>query len=320
MATSNRPRAGTLPGPDADPLPPWPGQEVQLGGQWVFVRRAGRAGREPALFVHGLGGASSNWTDLMALLAPRTDGRAIDLPGFGLSPPPSDGHYPLSVHVRAVEQYIRHWNAGPVHLFGNSLGGAVSTRLAAERPDLVKTLTLVSPALPHLRARTRLDSRMPLMLVPGIGRLMQSRMAGMAPATRVASTFDLVYADPSRVHPLRRQQAEAEVMRRAGLDYVPAAFAGSLRGLVRAWLDRGPANLWRQAAAVNAPVLVIWGREDRLVDVAIAEKAHARLRDSRLVILAGVGHAAQMEAPLQTAAAVIEFLDDVAAGRPARQP
>ena len=41
----------------------------------------------------------------------------------------------------------------PVHLIGNSLGGAVSTRVAARRPDLVRTLTLISPALPDLRPR-----------------------------------------------------------------------------------------------------------------------------------------------------------------------
>ena len=56
----------------------------------------------------------------------------------------------------------------PVHLAGNSLGGAVCVRLAARRPDLVRTLTLISPALPDLRPRV-LPMRVALLCTPGVG-------------------------------------------------------------------------------------------------------------------------------------------------------
>ena len=83
------PGAGTgsaqLPPPLDPPLAPWPGEQVQVGGRTLFVRRAGAAGAEPAVFVHGLGGASTNWTDLMFLLRGRYDCWAPDLPGFGRS-------------------------------------------------------------------------------------------------------------------------------------------------------------------------------------------------------------------------------------------
>src|SRR5215210_9515573 len=58
------------------------------------------APRERALYVHGLGGASTNWTDLAALLAVRFDGYALDLPGFGRSAPPP--RYSMQRHVQAV--------------------------------------------------------------------------------------------------------------------------------------------------------------------------------------------------------------------------
>lgn len=102
------------------------------------------------LFVHGLGGSAANWTALMARLGGDLDGEAVDLPGFGESAPPADGDLGLSGHVRAVTGYLEASGRGPVHLFGNSLGGAVAVRLAALRPDLVRSLTLVSPALPEL--------------------------------------------------------------------------------------------------------------------------------------------------------------------------
>ena len=84
-----------------DPIPLWPGELVPIEGGEVFVRAApASAGAEPALFVHGLGGASPNWTDLMDLLrqpagtgqaGPELACEALDLPGFGYSPPPADG-------------------------------------------------------------------------------------------------------------------------------------------------------------------------------------------------------------------------------------
>ena len=58
--------------PPVDPsIPPWPGRRVTVGGTELFVRTTPGPGTEPALYVHGLGGASTNWTDYAALLATR---------------------------------------------------------------------------------------------------------------------------------------------------------------------------------------------------------------------------------------------------------
>ena len=124
--------------------------------------------------VHGLGGAATNWTDVMALLRDRVEAVAPDLPGFGWSPPPPDDDYSLRAHVRAVTELIEAGGTGPVHLLGNSLGGTVSTVLAATRPDLVRTLTLVSPALPVLRPRVS-NVHLPALAVPWAGQRLARR-------------------------------------------------------------------------------------------------------------------------------------------------
>jgi pimeloyl-ACP methyl ester carboxylesterase len=157
--------------------PAWPGGQV---GD-LFVRR-GPGGQEPGLFVHGLGGSATNWTDLMGLLEGVVDGEAVDLPGFGWSPPARRST--VGAHARAVIAHLERRGRGPVHLFGNSLGGAVSTRVAADRPDLVRTLTLVSPALPNLRRTRGSDPRLPLLLVPGLARLAERRLAARTPEQR----------------------------------------------------------------------------------------------------------------------------------------
>src|SRR5688572_20665380 len=95
-----------LPAPGEPPIPAWPGDDVDLGRQTLYVRRAGTPDADPAVFVHGLGGSSTNWTDLMALLADRVDAHAPDLPGFGRSGPSPDGRYGLDTHARAVVGYV----------------------------------------------------------------------------------------------------------------------------------------------------------------------------------------------------------------------
>ena len=296
-------------------VPPWPGE--QRGD--VFVRTGPVGGHEPALMVHGLGGSANNWTDLVALLAARVDSEAMDLPGFGHSPPPpSTEGYRLGAHARAVVRRIEERGAGPVHLFGNSLGGAVCTLVAAKRPDLVRTLTLVSPALPDLRPQRGGDPRMPLLLLAGLDVLARRQLARTSPEQRARGVVAMCFADPSRVSAQRIAESVAEVRRRSGLAHDGDAFTRSLRGLVGSYLARGPRAIWRQAATIQAPTLLVWGVHDRLVSVSLAPRAADTVPDARLLVLDDCGHVAQMERPDLVARAVLAMLDEVAA-RPDRR-
>ena len=154
-------------------------------------RPAGRgdAPRERALYVHGLGGASTNWTDLAALLAVRFDGWALDLPGFGRSRPPAARALLDPRARRGGDRRPRARRRSgpatppgePVHLLGNSLGGLVSVLVAARRPDLVASLTLISPAMPVYRVPPAFSRALLLLLLPGVPTLADRRMAGIAP-------------------------------------------------------------------------------------------------------------------------------------------
>lgn len=291
-------------------MPSWPGSLVRVGPYELFVRRAVNDGAPPAVFVHGLGGSATNWTDLMALLAHRVDGHAPDLPGFGASPPPPDGRYSLDTHARAVVAYIRSLGQGPVHLFGNSLGGAVATRVAAEQPELVRSLTLVSPALPQYRLRRTSEPRLALLLMPGASRLVARERARARAESVVRSVLALCMVDPSAVPAERVAEAAAEVERRRALPWANVSLAASLRGLVRSYLEPGPRNLWSQLGAVAAPTLVVWGDRDRLVPAALGPVAVRRLRRGRLVAIPDAGHVAQMEHPALVAAEVERLLDE----------
>ncbi|GAA5192935.1 alpha/beta hydrolase [Rugosimonospora acidiphila] len=276
-------------------------------------------GAEPAVFVHGLGGSSANWTDLAGLLAHRLDGQALDLPGFGRSDPARS--YSVAAFADRVAQVIEHEGRGPVHLFGNSLGGAVVVRVAALRPDLVRTLTLISPAMPFLDARRSAHGRMlPLLLIPRADRLAAKRLATIPPDRLARQILEVCFADPGRIAEQRMAEAIDEARLRYDVPWYLDAYVRTLRSLVatflRAYLPGGH-SLWRLAARITAPTLVIGGDSDRLVDVRVAEQAARTIPDSRLLMLAGVGHVAQMEVPDLVARSVIALLDEVRTSRAA---
>ncbi|WP_420035446.1 alpha/beta fold hydrolase [Streptomyces sp. cg28] len=286
-------------------------RSVGLPGVTLTVRsRPGtREGLPPALYVHGLGGSSQNWSALMQHLEDVVDGAAVDLPGFGDSPPPDDGNYSVSGHARAVIRYLDAERRGPVHLFGNSLGGAVATRVAAVRPDLVRTLTLVSPALPEIRVqRTALPTG--LLAVPGVAALFTRLTKEWTAEQRVSGVTALCYGDPGRVTEEGFRAAVEEMERRLALPYFWDAMARSARGIVNAYTLGGQHNLWRQAGRVLAPTLLVYGGRDQLVSYRMAARAARTFPESRLLTLPDAGHVAMMEYPDTVATAFQELLAD----------
>jgi pimeloyl-ACP methyl ester carboxylesterase len=332
VAMSDAPLSATPLRRVAPVLPPWPGEVLPVRGGEVFVRHTpwsgpvdpadGEAPRERALYVHGLGGASTNWTDLAGLLAVRFEGWALDLPGFGRTRPPLRGRYSIRGHVEAVIDVLEHivqrpgHAAGePVHLLGNSLGGLVSVLVASRRPDLVSSLTLISPAMPVYRVPPAFSRALVLLLLPGVPTLAERRMAGIAPEAHVRQMIRMCFGDPKQVPRQRVEQAVAEMRERADQPWADRALTRSMRGLITSYLRVGRANAWRAARALRPPTLVLWGSRDKLVDPVLAPRLAAAVPDSRLLVLEGVGHVAMLEAPEPTARAVLGMVEELDARR-----
>ncbi len=302
------------------PVAPWPGRSVSVHGATTYVRDTPglSSDAEPALYVHGLGGSSQNWTDVAGLLSYRLDGQAIDLPGFGRSDPAR--RYTIDALAARVVAWIEAAGRGPVHLVGNSLGGAISVTVAAQRPDLVRTLTLISPALPFLDPRRSAQGRLiPLLAVPRVERFAARRMASVDPATLTRQVLEACFGDPTRIEPQRLAEAIEEAQRRDEVPWYVDAYVRTFRGLVSSFLRAylpGSGSLWRTAARVTVPTLVIGGELDRFVDVRVAPQAASVITNAQLMMLPGVGHTAQMETPVLVARAIIALLDDVSAAPP----
>jgi pimeloyl-ACP methyl ester carboxylesterase len=300
--------------PDGDIPPPWPVRRVTIDGAMVHVRDtpATKKGAEPAVYVHGLGGSSQNFTDVAGLLCDRFDAQAVDLPGFGYSDP--SPRYSIASFAATLIRYLEQDGRGPVHLVGNSLGGSISVRVAALRPDLIRTLTLISPAMPFLDPRrTAHFPVLPLLALPLADRLIGWAMTRITAEQMAEQVLASCFGDTRRVSAQRRAEAMEEIRLRYTVAHYPKAYLGTLRGLVSSFLRAylpGENSQWRLAARVQAPTLVIGGLTDKLIDPRVPAQVARVIPDSRLLILPGVGHVAQMEVPRLVARAIVGMLNE----------
>ncbi|KAA9155139.1 alpha/beta hydrolase [Amycolatopsis acidicola] len=302
--------------PELDPaLPPWPGAVETAGGVSLHVRRTPGADDATAVYVHGLGGSSTNWTDLAALLAPFANGISVDLPGFGMSEPLPDFDFSLDAHAGQLAAFVEGLGEGPVHLVGNSMGGAIALLIAARRPELVRSLTVISPAMPDRRPDPRRlsDPLMALAYLPLIGRRARRKLASYGPRERAEQVIKLCFADPGAFPEHRLEELTEEHSARIGMRWANKAMAESTMGIFRTWFARGAASLWAIAPKVSAPSLVVWGTEDRVISVRRAGRTAKVLQKGRLLVLPRTGHVAQMERPVAVAKAVLGMWERVAA-------
>ena len=295
------------------PVRHWPGRMVDLGGgQQVHVAHppwSAAADRDPVLCLHGMSGAATNWTDLMAELAPDFDCAAVDLPGSGFSEPPaSRSGYAIRALAGTVIKLIEVLGRGPVHLFGNSMGGAIAIRVAASQPDLVKTLTLISPVLPDRRPH-RSTAHFPILALPFVGVRLARRWSLVPAEDRVAGVYSTCYYDPAALHPERFAQEVASLRRRDELGYDAASLVGAARTLVAETLAPRRLSLWRAAERIQAPTLALFGSHDRLVSPALAVPAARAFKNAQVEVLAHIGHIGQMERPDLVAARFREMVD-----------
>jgi pimeloyl-ACP methyl ester carboxylesterase len=297
---------------------PWPGWHRTYGDVTVHVRETPGLGTDGAraVYLHGLGGSATNWTELAGLLACRADGMSIDLPGFGFSPPSQSPDYRMSAQADAVAAMLDARGGPPAHLLGNSMGGGIAMLLAASRPDLVRSLTLISPAMPDLRLNVRRlsDPRMALAMVPVLGKRARIALAALTDREQIDQMLELCFAEPHRVSSARIALAEAELADRNSMPWAGQAVGAAVGAIFREWVAPARRSLWAVATRVQAPTLVVWGARDRVISVRKAPRTARLLPRGRLLVLPRTGHVAQMERPVTVARAVLGMWEAVDRG------
>lgn len=267
----------------------------------VIESDGGRAG-DPLVLIHGVGGWAENFRPVMKPLA--ATGRrvvALDLPGFGESERPrakvkyfgpDDAFYPRFV-IAAMDAL----GIERAHLVGNSMGGAVAYMTAVTAPERTRSLVLAAAGGIGLDVAFFLRA----CAFPGFGLIARLPRSPRT-ARRVLATC---FHDPARIPEEMLREAE----RYGGAsfpEFVRALAAGvGLRGVRRdlrdAWIAR--------ADRFSGPVLVLWGREDRVLPVTHVDAIHAVVPRAEVRIIERCGHLPMAERPEEFLAATLPFLD-----------
>jgi pimeloyl-ACP methyl ester carboxylesterase len=234
---------------------------------------------------------------------------AIDLPGFGLTPPRKS--WSLESQRDTIIEVVSSMGH-PVTLIGNSMGGLLSEMVASARPELVDNLVLIAPATPPRFPDPRIHwptaVRLALNATPVIGAAISRRaMSSLTPRRLIEESLDRITHDRSRV-PLDMVESFVELAKvRSALPW--AADAVPMTGAhMRAHFMRR-SEFVRMIRRIKAPTLIVQGTGDRLVSPTSVEWLCSLRLDWTLVQMDDTGHTPQIDAPIRLLSVVGPWLE-----------
>ena len=262
-------------------------EEPVFGGR-VMLYQAGRRGADAVVLIHGLGRAAArDWAKLIPALAERYAVYALDLPGFGQSDKGNHLYSPDNF-ARAVEAVLAQRVPRPFALIGHSMGGAVSLAYVAAYPRRVSRLILVDAAgVLHRSVYAEFLARAAAQRAMGLDspwfesvvRAIQLRTENWPIRSDIALNLPAV----------RQRLLRGDPNAISAVALVEHDFSQALRG-------------------ITAPTLVIWGSDDTIAPLRTGQALASVIPQARLAVLAGAGHAPQLQMPEKFNAIVLDEL------------
>ena len=262
---------------------------LQIAGMQLHVRDSGRKDAPTLILLHGFGSSLHTWEPWARALA--SDYRVIrlDMPGAGLSGADPNVDYSDARSMQLLAALMDHFGIAKASLIGNSMGGKIAWKFAAAFPDRVETLVLISPdgfASPG----EEYGKRQP---VPSMVRLMRYAL----PKLLLKMNLDPAYGDPAKL--------TDDIVTR----YHDLLLGSGNRDAMIARMEQAelvdPEPLLR---SIKVPTLLLWGQKDAMIPLANADDYLKDLPNCKLVVLPGLGHLPQEEAPEISLVPVKEFL------------
>ena len=281
-------------------VPRWappPSDFMYVKGQFVHFRDEGpKTDPTPLVLIHGTAASLHTWQGWAGELRARKRVITFDLPGFGLTGP-FTGEYPRDDYradnlARFTLDFLDALHVQRFAIGGNSLGGEVAWRVAARVPARVDRLILVD-ATGYDFVPEHVPLGFQVARIPVFNRVTEF----LTPRTFVEESVKDVYGDPSRVTGALVDRYFEMLMREGNRR------ALNLR-LQQIATDLAPGRI----KTLTLPTLILWGAKDRLVPPANAQRFHADIAGSQLVVLPGLGHVPQEEDAQASVAPVRAFL------------
>ncbi len=272
----------------------------------ISVHYKESGGAAPAyLLLHGFGASTFTWREVIDDFSALGRTVAYDRTAFGLTGRPveftGDNPYVVQAQIAQAIGLMDTLDIGQAVLVGNSAGGSTAVSIALARPELVRALVLVSPAI-GMGGR-RMSWLQPLMHTPQMDHL------GPWLARRISTSggdlMQRAWHDPSLLTPAiiegYRLPLKAHDWDRALWEFSRAPRPDShSRGVL--------ADRLGELAAI--PTLVITGDDDRVVPMSVSRSVAEKIPGSRYVELPACGHVPQEECPAAFFAEVQGFLSD----------
>jgi pimeloyl-ACP methyl ester carboxylesterase len=249
-----------------------------------------RGSGEPLVLIHGIGHRHQAWQPVLGLLAEHHDVIAIDIPGFGDSPPlvlAGGERHTVDVAMRHIAEALAELGVERPHVAGNSLGGCLALELA--KAGHAASVTALSPA----------GFWKPWEIRWGLSVLAATRVASFAPKPLLrqfadrpllrALAFGMIFGKPRRLDP---ELAYGDTLAlRKGKAFRPIA---------------REAQGYRYSGEIGVPTTVAWGTKDRILLRRQFARAKDILPKARHVDLPGCGHVPMSDDPELVARLILE--------------
>lgn len=267
-----------------------------VDGIEIRYRETGSPDGPPVVLLHGLTRSLADWTPQHHLLGPSFRVISLDLPGYGRSEPLHQPHTLANLATFVTRALDALGITEPVHLCGNSLGGAVSLQLAVSAPHRVSDLALLDSA--GFGAEVTLALRV-LGIRPLAPYLLRPSWRSSARVER-SLFYDKTLATPERIaysYALSHRPWAGRVLMETGNDL------GDVRGAHLQWRQQ----LLAQAATLDLPILVAWGLDDQILPATHVDAVHTYFPQARTHVFPRCGHLPMLEQPEQTADLLRDF-------------
>ena len=264
------------------------------GHRWAYAfREADDPAAPTVVMLHGFTGSKENWYPLARELGGRYRLLIPDLPGWGESERKPGAAYGFPEQAANVAAFLRAASTGkPVVLLGHSMGGGIAALVAARHPDAVSKVGLFNAAGVRFK-----DNQFGLDVLAGKNPFAVTDEASLR------RFVDMVFFDdaarpwipwPASTGLVRKRRADA-AFEQAVLDRIGRGDEALLPG--------------EEAARIRQPALLLWCRQDAVIDASALDLYAARVPRARRVLLEGCGHMSIAERPHEVAAAVVELVE-----------
>ena len=246
----------------------------------------------PLVLLHGFTSSTYSWKEVFEPLSKHFRVIAVDLKGFGFSGKP-DGDYSRRAQAMLVTHLLDYLKVEKAWLCGNSMGGEVALNMALRNPQLVAGLILIDSAGVEVPGSGSLAPG--YLLLPVVGRVL----------TALSLTSDKLVREGLEKSFYDRAKVTDE---RVANYYRPLKTRGGQLAALRARTQWNLFPIETDLTRIQAPSLIIWGAEDRLIPLAAGRKMNSLIKDSRLVIFDNCGHLPQEEMPERVVAEITKFI------------